>query len=67
MGGTAAAPTTATNAYLSGLAVASGNMGAAWNLAIGSTLRFLTTNTTVYNTPTLTGDGQAIFDTGIKA
>jgi autotransporter-associated beta strand protein len=64
VGGTAAAPTTATNAYLSGVAVASGNMSAAWNLAIGSTLRFLTTNTTVYNTPAITGDGHIIFDVG---
>ncbi|MCB1211507.1 MAG: autotransporter-associated beta strand repeat-containing protein, partial [Verrucomicrobiales bacterium] len=64
VGGTAAAPTVATNSYLSGVAVGTGNASTAWNLGIGSTLRFLTTNTTVYNTPAITGDGNLILDAG---
>ena len=58
VGGTAAAPTVATNAFLSGLAATPvANASAAWNLAVGTTLRFLTTNTTIYNTPVITGEG----------
>ena len=58
VGGTAAAPTIATNAFLSGLnATPAANGSAAWNLAVGTTLRFLTTNTTIYNSPTITGEG----------
>lgn len=63
VGGTAAAPTTATNAYLSGLG-SSGNMSTSWVLAEDTTLRFLTTNTSTYNTPTLVGAGKIIMDTG---
>lgn len=65
VGGTAAIPGTATNAFLSGLAVTPGaNASAAWNLSQGTTLRFLTTNTTVYNTPLTQGHGDVILDTG---
>lgn len=65
VGGTAAIPGTATNAFLSGLAVTPGaNASAAWNLSEGTTLRFLTTNTTVYNSPLIQGGGNIILDTG---
>lgn len=65
VGGTAAAPTVATNAYLSGLsATPAANGSAAWNLAVGTTLRFLTTNTTIYNTPVITGEGTIELATG---
>lgn len=62
VGGTAAAPTTPTNAYLGALGAAT--QGNALNLAIDTTLRFLTTNTAVYNTGAITGGGNIILDTG---
>ena len=62
VGGTAAAPNTPTNAYLGGYnASPQGNV---LNMAIGTTLRFLTTNTAVYNTGTITGDGSIILASG---
>ena len=65
VGGTAAAPTVATNAFLSGLsATPAANASAAWNLAAGTTLRFLTTNTTIYNAPVVAGDGTIELATG---
>ncbi|QIF04252.1 autotransporter-associated beta strand repeat-containing protein [Roseimicrobium sp. ORNL1] len=56
VGGTAAAPSTATNARI-------GNTNNAINLALGTTLRFNTT-ATVYDTGVITGDGQIILDAG---
>lgn len=63
VGGTAAAPTSATNAFLGGLGQASNN-NSSIVLAEDTILRFLTTNTTVYNTPVITGAGKIIMDTG---
>lgn len=63
VGGTAAAPATATNAFLGGLGQASNN-NTSIVLAEDTILRFLTTNTTVYNTPVITGAGKIIMDTG---
>ena len=65
VGGTAAAPTVATNAFLSGLsATPAANASAGWNLAAGTTLRFLTTNTTIYNAPVVAGEGAIDLPTG---
>jgi fibronectin-binding autotransporter adhesin len=63
VGGTAADPNTPTNAFLSGFGAA-GNNASAWNLGEGSTLRFLTTNTSVYNTPSFNGDGRVVLAAG---
>ncbi|MBK8094980.1 MAG: autotransporter-associated beta strand repeat-containing protein [Verrucomicrobiaceae bacterium] len=64
VGGTAAAPNTATDAFLSGYTVTGGgNNSTGWQLAEGTTLRFLTTNTTIYNSPGFNGEGKIIMDT----